>query len=153
MWIIYPVIIGLVKCSLCILFIRIFFVRSFKIVAQITMVLCIMWSIMTILLACLTCRPLRKFWAFRTKGSCGDIRTAGITIYTVNVVTDIAICCLPMPMVWNLQAPRAYKFALLGIFGLGIMYVRPLPPSNGGGFLPFLPRRNSAAHPSVKIHC
>lgn len=123
----YPVTLGLIKCSICVMLIRLFFVRRFKIAALVVMAICISWSVMTILTGLLICRPLSKFWNVHDqKGRCGDKRAAMLAIYTMNVITEVMIWCLPVPMVWQLKVPRAHKIALLGLFGLGIMYVAPL---------------------------
>ncbi len=41
----------------------------------------------------------------------------------MNIVTDFAIIILPMPVVRTLQLARKQKYALIGIFAVGGVYV------------------------------
>ena len=38
-----------------------------------------------------------------------------------HIITDIALICLPMPVIWNLQMSRSRKVSLSFIFGLGVL--------------------------------
>lgn len=42
-----------------------------------------------------------------------------------DVVLDVLILAIPIPLVWKLQLPVKQKIAVLGIFLLGGMYVVP----------------------------
>jgi len=41
----------------------------------------------------------------------------------LNIVTDILIYLLPVPMLWGLQLTWRKKGAIMGIFGLGILSI------------------------------
>lgn len=43
----------------------------------------------------------------------------------LNLILDVTVILLPMPMLWGLQIKRGKKWALTGVFGLGALYVRP----------------------------
>ena len=36
-----------------------------------------------------------------------------------NIVTDLVILCLPLPVLWNLQMAKQRKKQLTGVFALG----------------------------------
>ena len=76
---------------------------------------------MTIVIALAICRPLKKNWDKQAEGSCGDLTSAFVAVAVIDVVADLAIMLLPVPVVWQLQVPRSSKIALTGIFGLGIL--------------------------------
>lgn len=129
----------LIKCSICIMLIRIFSaVRPFKIAAHVVMASCITLSAISTLTILLICTPVSNLWNIRApKEHCRqDRRLALISAYAVNVVTEVMIWCLPVPIVWRLRLPRAQKIALSAIFGLGIMYVTVF--LNCPNTLPFL---------------
>ncbi|MCJ1456493.1 hypothetical protein MMC28_006854 [Mycoblastus sanguinarius] len=72
-----------------------------------------------ILEALLICRPLPYFWDKSIKGTCGNQVITYLTAGIFNLLIDVIIIVLPMPMLWGLQLPRAKKIALTGLFGIG----------------------------------
>lgn len=78
---------------------------------------------MTVLIGFLICRPVEKNWDPTAEGVCGD-RIAGYTaVSVVNVIVDILMLVLPLPMVFNLQVKRGYKVGLFSVFGIGIVTI------------------------------
>lgn len=78
---------------------------------------------MTVLIGFLICRPVQKNWDPTSPGVCGD-RIAGYTaVSVVNVIVDILMLVLPLPMVFRLQVKQGYKVGLFSIFGIGIVTV------------------------------
>ena len=103
---------------------RIFFLTPYRVGAYIAMGLAISWSLTTILIGFLICRPIIALWDPTTQGShCGVQSAAFASAGIVDVITDGIILLLPIPMVWQLQIPRVNKIGVACIFGLGIMYV------------------------------
>lgn len=79
---------------------------------------------MTILIGFLICRPVAKNWDPTSPGHCGN-RLAGYTaVSVVNVLVDVIMLALPLPMVLRLRVTKpAHKWALLGVFGIGVVTV------------------------------
>lgn len=78
---------------------------------------------MTVLIGFLICRPVEKNWDPTAPGVCGD-RISGYTaVSVVNVVVDILMLVLPLPMVFNLQVKQGYKIGLFSVFGIGIVTI------------------------------
>ena len=48
------------------------------------------------------------------------------TMAILDLLLDIAIFCLPLPVIKNLQIYRKRKLSLIGMFALGLMYVHDL---------------------------
>ena len=121
----YAIALGLVKSSLILSLVRIFHVsKTFRICAYCTMALCIGWALQTILIAFLICRPISYNWdQVNQTGTCGDLTAAYVSIGIVDVITDIIIFCLPLPLISKLKMRRSTKFATLGLFALGIFTV------------------------------
>ena len=83
----------------------------------------------TILGACLICQPFSFNWDQSIPGGyCGDQVAFELFIGIVNLLLDVTVVVLPMPVLWRLQMAMHRKAVLSGIFGLGVMYVfTPLP--------------------------
>lgn len=120
--ILYGISLGLVKTSICLFYIKIFFIRPFRIVTWIVMAVIVAWSTMVVLTAFLLCRPLAFNWDPTIPGGkCGNQPATFIAVGALNIATDLLVLCLPIPMVWKLQIPRANKIALSGVFGVGFL--------------------------------
>ena len=55
-------------------------------------------------------------------GSCGDQKSLDMFVAVMNLLLDVEIVILPMPIVWGLKMARSKKMALSGMFGIGVMY-------------------------------
>lgn len=79
------------------------------------------WLVMTVLIGFLICRPVQKNWDPTAEGTCGN-QIAGYTaVSVVNVVVDVLMLFLPLPMVYRLQTRPGYKVGLFAIFSIGIV--------------------------------
>ncbi|KAF5017272.1 hypothetical protein F66182_10809, partial [Fusarium sp. NRRL 66182] len=106
---------------------RIFAVRTFWATHQVfTWVIIIVqatWMLMTVIIGFVICRPIRRNWDPTAEGTCGDQIAAYTAVSIVNVAVDVAMCILPLPMIWGLQVKKPYKMALFGIFSIGIVTI------------------------------
>ena len=80
------------------------------------------FALSTFLKQFLLCRPFTKEWNPSLPGACGTASANIIAECVINMLLDIAILSLPMPLVWGLQMPQRKKVNLTVIFGLGFMY-------------------------------
>lgn len=77
------------------------------------------------------CRPVDYFWEQMTPnktGTCVNKPTLiGIAyLYSVGAaVTDLTIGLLPVALIWNLRMNQRTKIAIVGILGIGCMFVAP----------------------------
>jgi hypothetical protein len=102
--------------------IRIFFVPGFKIAAICAMVFAALWGIMTVLIGLFICRPFAFNWDPTIPGGkCGNQNAGYASVGVVDIVTDLVIMILPIPMVLNLHLPTANKIGLCSIFGFGLL--------------------------------
>lgn len=79
----------------------------------------IIFSIITLTI----CHP---YSYFSHKGLCGNQVAFYITSGVFNLLLDITVIVLPMPMLWGLQMVTRKKVVLTVIFGIGAGYVQPL---------------------------
>ena len=56
-----------------------------------------------VLATLLICHPLRLNWDKAAGGSCGDTSALYLGGGIVNLILDVTIVALPMPMLWGLQ--------------------------------------------------
>ncbi|MCJ1254431.1 hypothetical protein MMC24_002246 [Lignoscripta atroalba] len=119
-----------IKISILMFYMRIFKVQSFRVAARITMVLVVLWALSVILCGFLLCKPFAFNWNQTIPGgSCKNQILSYILTGALNIITDVMVLSLPIPMVWKLQTPRANKIVLTGIFGLGFFFLASLPSS------------------------
>ena len=68
------------------------------------------------------CIPLNYIWDRTVKGYCLKIPLAATILAAFNVLTDIIILVMPMPLLWKLQMERKEKLQIMGMFLLGGLY-------------------------------
>lgn len=57
--------------------------------------------------------------AARANAKCIKLNLDWVIMASFNVVTDIVILCLPLPLLWRLQIDMERKLQLIGLFLLG----------------------------------
>lgn len=67
----------------------------------------------------LICRPFAKNWNRSLPGVCGSSPATILSEAVINMLIDIAIMVLPMPLVWRLQMTRRRKIVFTVLVGLG----------------------------------
>jgi len=120
-----------IRASILALYIRIFRTRSFRIACYVTHGINFVFFVTVVLAACLICRPVSFNWDTTIPGGmCGDQKSFELYIGIFNLLLDIEVVIMPMPVLWGLQMAISKKVMLSGMFGLGIMYfpLSPLPP-------------------------
>ncbi|KAJ0124662.1 integral membrane protein [Diaporthe amygdali] len=112
-----------VKWSMLFMLKRIFSVKPFEIVTWVIISLQAGWLVMTVLIGFLICRPVQKNWDPTAEGTCGN-QIAGYTaVSVVNVIVDVLMLLLPLPMVYKLQTRPGYKVGLFAIFSIGLVTI------------------------------
>ena len=102
---------------------QIFPSRRFRFTCFGVMAFNFVFLVSTILAECLICRPLSYRWDLAIKGaSCGNEQA--LTMYTagLNLLQDVIVVFLPMPILWGLQMAPHKKLGVTCIFGVGILY-------------------------------
>ncbi len=68
------------------------------------------------------CTPITKYWKPKEPGHCIVLVRADHAYGSMNVVSDVMLFLLPLPMVWQLQLSRREKLGLCLVFMSGILY-------------------------------
>jgi hypothetical protein len=102
--------------------------RIFRYCNSALMAFVTLYTIASIPLLILVCRPTEAFWMYtslspiyKKKYQCFSLRNALIHPAVMSLVSDILITILPMFFLYDLQLPRRQKYALAVLFGLGFM--------------------------------
>jgi len=94
--------------------------RWLRIVSVIISVIVIGYSISTIFALIFPCKPVHKAWdATVIEGSCINRGAVYIVQAVTNIVTDVFLLLIPIPIVWKLNMPRVQKIGLFFIFVIG----------------------------------
>ncbi|KAI0165385.1 hypothetical protein GGR52DRAFT_581989 [Hypoxylon sp. FL1284] len=77
------------------------------------------WTVAQEFVLIFSCMPIPFFWDRSIPGECLDSDLIGWMNAVGNLVTDLIVLVLPIPVVWRLNLKRGRKWAVIGIFGLG----------------------------------
>ena len=114
---------GSIKASILILYHQVFFVsRRFTRMLWAVGIFVIGYSGVLGGASLIQCLPLDYIWDHSVKGYCLDIPLAATILAVFNVLTDIIILIMPMPMLWKMQMKNREKFQIMGMFLLGGLY-------------------------------
>ncbi|KAM0800100.1 hypothetical protein BDR22DRAFT_852859 [Usnea florida] len=115
-----------IKISLLLLYYRLFFPsRPFRIAVYTAAAIVLAWWIAVLFADIFQCVPVEAFWEihgnnmFHNTATCMNTITFSIGTGVSNLLTDIIVLSLPIPMVWSLKQNRTQKITMTGIFLLG----------------------------------
>lgn len=77
------------------------------------------FGIGSIMSAALQCIPISMLWDTTVEGSCININTFYFANSALNIITDMIIYILPIPILWKLQLPVIQRVGLCAVLGLG----------------------------------
>ncbi|CCF44726.1 hypothetical protein CH063_00527 [Colletotrichum higginsianum] len=116
---IYVTAVMFIKISLLLMYCRIFPSRNFKIAAMTLGGITIAWCIAIVFVCIFQCTPVAKAYMPWIDGTCIDLKASFIGNAIPNILTDVAILCLPIGQVWKLQVTLAQRLSLCFMFLLG----------------------------------
>ncbi len=118
---IYSVAVILPKMSILCLYLRIFVQKPHRIATYVLMGVIIAHGISTVLAATFECTPVSYLWDRTIGGHCFDAVAFYRLASLPNIITDVFMLCLPMPMIWRLKLSTARKISLTFVFLTGSM--------------------------------
>ncbi|KAH7379014.1 hypothetical protein BKA64DRAFT_242545 [Cadophora sp. MPI-SDFR-AT-0126] len=110
-----------IKLSYLALYLRLSPNKTFRLILYTTMALVCCYGIPAATISMLQCRPLAKLWSSHMPGSCIDIGAFHISITVINMVLDMVVFVLPIPVLWAIKLPRRQRLSLVGIFGVRLI--------------------------------
>ncbi|KAF2875229.1 hypothetical protein BDV95DRAFT_456886, partial [Massariosphaeria phaeospora] len=120
--IIYYISVFAIKISILFFYLRIAAEPRFKAVCKGTIYFLSLFCVICIIVCFAQCIPLHKFWDVTgtVQGKCINSTAFFYSTSSFNIITDIWILALPVRTLLKIQRPKREKFALLGIFSLGV---------------------------------
>lgn len=95
---------------------QIWFQRALYIMGAITL----LWWISCQFIVIFECAPIHYFWNRKpVTGHCLDVQIFFHSRAIPNIITDLVLLILPLPLIWRLRLPIEQKAALSGVFLLG----------------------------------
>ncbi|KAJ4378917.1 hypothetical protein N0V86_005793 [Didymella sp. IMI 355093] len=116
----YDLALVFVKLGILAFYWRVFVHPVFRKVVVATAAFIIAWGIGITITLFLSCRPLRAYWDRTVEGTCLAIVTFTYFTNISNLITDLWIFLMPVPMIWHLQLQTKKKLLLSLIFCIGL---------------------------------
>lgn len=110
---------GLVKSSILVMYRNIFHVTKFRLVIDIMLGLVACWSISFFFSHLFTCYPITVFIEPYYGNKCVQTVPMFIAVLITDVIADLIILVLPIPMVLGVQLPMKKKLAVIGMLSMG----------------------------------
>lgn len=119
----YCVAVACPKLSILAAYLRIFVERPHRIASYVVGGIVIAAAVAGIITSLASCRPFSARWeTIPSRDKCIDSVSYWQSMSVHNIVTDVAMLILPLPLLWKLQLRRCQKAALTAIFLLGSLY-------------------------------
>lgn len=110
-----------VKIAILVLYCKIFTLTWFVWSARVVGLVCIGYTVGTILAAFLVCQPLPYYWDTTIQGGhCGNEFLSYILTGSINIATDVMVLVLPIPSLVRLEMALYKKLVLIGTFACGL---------------------------------
>lgn len=109
-----------VKLGILAFYYRVFVVPLFRKFVLATVAFVIGWGIGITVTLAVICRPIEAFWDASVRGKC--LHLVEFTYFTniTNLITDVWIFLMPIPVIWHLQLQTKKKLLLCFIFSIGL---------------------------------
>jgi hypothetical protein len=109
-----------VKLGILAFYYRVFVHPVFRTAVLATAAFVVAWGIGITVTLFLACRPLNAYWDSNVSGDCLTMVTFTYFTNISNLITDIWIFLMPVPMIWHLQLQTKKKLILSLIFCIGL---------------------------------
>ncbi|KIH93380.1 hypothetical protein SPBR_04202 [Sporothrix brasiliensis 5110] len=115
----YNVTLVVVKLSFLAQYYRVFSIPSIRRIIIGFMFVVGAWSLSQVFITIWGCSPVAKFWDQALPGRCLALFPQMYINAAGNIASDVAIFCLPIPILKSLNLRRQQKVLVMAIFGLG----------------------------------
>lgn len=119
----YDLALVFVKLGVLTFYYRIFVIPLFRRIVIATIGFIIIWGIGITVTLALACQPIEAFWDNSVKGACLDLVKFTYFTNITNIITDVWVFLMPIPVIWHLQLQTKKKLLLCSVFSLGLGYV------------------------------
>jgi hypothetical protein len=113
------------KLSILLLYSRIFTSRKFNKILLSVGAFVAAFTTAAALVNIFQCSPIKAIWEPSIPHKCVNLLAMLKVISVEDVLTDVLILCLPLPMVWQLKMSTKLKWQITSMFLVGGVYVDP----------------------------
>ncbi|PSN63279.1 hypothetical protein BS50DRAFT_461134, partial [Corynespora cassiicola Philippines] len=115
----YSASLGLTKLAILMQYQRVFKTHRFQIWCWAFIVFIFLFMMATIIGCIFVCWPIQKFWQPQLPGRCLSRVASWFSNAAINIVTDLMIILLPIPVIKSLKLANRQKWLLMGLFAFG----------------------------------
>lgn len=115
---------GIIKLSVLLLYRRLFVGRLFNRYSLAMCVVIVLWSLSFFFGFAFQCgTDIAHWWtsAATIKAYCDNTNAVNLGFVISDVITDVMILIIPIPIIWRLQMSTKHKIGLTGVFLLGLL--------------------------------
>lgn len=109
------------KLSMLFMYLRVFPYRRFRKVSETMIWIIAIYAWASIIVTIVQCVPLAKIFDHSVEGGCINVTSFWLANANFNLLSDLIILIMPIPLILGLQVARSPKFGLYIIFGLGFL--------------------------------
>lgn len=117
----YVMAITFIKISVLLLYRRLFPPCWFQYALITTAIALSIYCISFIAITIAQCTPINSFWKPNVEGKCINYAVLSLAGGIINVMTDLVILTLPMPLLWRLKVSKKEKWQVILAFSMGGM--------------------------------
>jgi hypothetical protein len=107
------------KVSIILQYLRVFVGLRITYACWVALVFIAACGIQGFFTAIFICKPISAFWDSTTTGTCISRKFLWFFAAALNILTDLIVITLPMPVLSTLGLPRKQKISLMFVFALG----------------------------------
>jgi len=83
------------------------------------LVVIVLFGVSSVITGIFTCTPISYFWNRTIEGHCINEAAFWFTNAAINIITDIILWAMPLPVLNSLQLPSRQKYGLMIVFAIG----------------------------------
>lgn len=107
------------KTSILLLYCKLFPGSYIVLAARLTIAVCTVWAVATVLSGLFICKPISASWSSDRRAHCGNQVMYFFVTGAINLATDVMVLILPLSHLYRLRLPKATKLGLIVVMSLG----------------------------------
>lgn len=120
----YYTMVAVPKLAVLALYNRLLTLEPYRTIIRVLAAILILSAVVIVVMALNLCHPFAANWdPYLPGATCLDQQAFYTYASLPNIITDVAMLVLPMPVVWKLQASKKVKLGLVATFLTGSLYV------------------------------
>ncbi|KAF2163705.1 hypothetical protein M409DRAFT_68300 [Zasmidium cellare ATCC 36951] len=111
-----------IKIAILCTYLRIFPTRTFRVVVFVAIGFNVAYAITFIIITIFQCNPVSLAWTHWDEthpGTCNNVNAQSWASAIINIVLDLVVVGLPMPVLWNMNLNTRKKLLVMLMFGVG----------------------------------